>query len=634
MGLEAIISKAFGFFLPPPKLKLSEWAEKFAFLSAESAADPGKWRNIPYQVGIMDAISDPRIERVTVMKSARVGYTKIIGHAIGYYIHYDPCPIMVVQPTDLDAEGYSKEEVAPMVRDTPVLKELVSDAKSRNSGNTILQKQFPGGTLSLVGANSPRGFRRVSRRVVIFDEVDGYPPSAGAEGDQIKLGIRRTEYYWNRKIVAGSTPTTTALSRIEPMFESGDRRYFHVPCPHCKEFQVLKFPNLKWPDGEPEKAYFVCIHCQKPIDHSEKRGMVEAGKWIPEGEFTGHASFHIWAAYSFSPNATWGQLATEFLNAKKEGLESLKTFINTAVGETWKEKGDAPDWQRLYDRRELYAPGFIPSHEVVFITAGVDVQKDRLELEIVGWGKDKQSWSIDYIVIPGDTTSENTLQELDKIVNSTWAHKETGKVLPLKMLAIDSGYNTQHVYNWVRRHPINKVIAIKGQDEAALLIGTPSAVDISLAGKRIRRGVKLWPVGSSVAKGELYAWLKKEKALDGEKSSPGYCHFPQYSPDYFKQLTSEQLVVRIVKGHKKYQWEKTQDRNEALDCRIYARAAASIVGIDRFSEEHWEHLQGLAGEPVQKQSVKTQSGEAQRLLPSVTVEKEPRRDSWFNNRRR
>jgi phage terminase large subunit GpA-like protein len=588
-ALKALVREAIATFRPPPKLTLSQWAEEFAYLSAESAAEPGKWRNLPYQVGIMDAITDPLVERVTVIKSARVGYTKIVGHALGFFMHYDPCPIMVVQPTEADAEGYSKEEIAPMIRDTPVLRGLVSDAKTRDSGNTILQKQFPGGTLSLVGANSPRGFRRVSRRVVVFDEVDGYPPSAGAEGDQIKLGIRRTEYYWNRKIIAGSTPTTESESRISPMFEESDRRYFHVPCPHCGEFQVLKFPNMKWPENEPEKAYFSCVHCEKAIEHRDKKAMIEAGRWIPEREFNGHAGFHIWAAYSYSPNATWGHIAREFIEAKKQGTESLKTFINTVLGETWKEKGDAPEWERLYDRREAYPIGMVPPGGV-FLTAGADVQKDRIEVEIVAWGRGKESWSVDYRVLPGDTATEAPWAQLDALLNH---HFETawGAELPILALAIDTGFQTQQVYNWARRHPLSRVFPIKGRDDLPTIVGQPSAVDVEIRGRKIRRGLKVWPVGSSVIKSELYSWLGLRKPTDPlEAYPPGFMHFPQYGEEFFLMLTAEQLVAKLVKGFKRYQWVKTRDRNEALDCRVYARAAASVVGLDRYSEKSWDRL--------------------------------------------
>ncbi|MGA1718783.1 MAG: terminase gpA endonuclease subunit, partial [Aquiluna sp.] len=325
-------------FKPPEKLTLSEWADRYAFLSAESSAEGGRWHTLPYQKGIMDAITDPKVEQVTVMKSARVGYSKILNHTIAFHIHQDPCPIMLVQPTIEDAQGYSKEEIAPMLRDTPCLRGLVSESKAKDGANTILQKQFPGGTLSMVGANSPRGFRRVSRRVVLFDEVDGYPLSAGAEGDQIKLGIRRTEYYWNRTIVAGSTPTVKDFSRVERMFLQTDQRRYFVPCPDCGHMQYLKWPNIKWRDGDPETASYCCEKCGVWIPHSKKRWMVERGEWRPTAPGNGrHVGFHIWAAYSYSPNATWPNLVEEFLDAKNDA-EQLKTFVNTVLGETWEDE--------------------------------------------------------------------------------------------------------------------------------------------------------------------------------------------------------------------------------------------------------------------------------------------------------
>lgn len=585
-------------FRPPPKLSLTEWADAFAVLSAESAAEPGKWRTIPYQRGIQDAVTDPRIERITVMKSARVGYTKIIGNAIGYFIHYDPCPIMVVQPTESDAEQYSKEEIAPMIRDNPVLAGRVSDSKSRDSSNTILQKLFPGGSLSLVGANSPRGFRRVSRRVVIFDEVDGYPVSAGLEGDQIKLGIKRTEYYWNRKIIAGSTPTTNIHSRIKKLFDQGDQRYYFVPCPHCLEMQVLKFPNLKWPDGKPDEAGFECVNdgCKKIIEHRFKKWMIERGEWRQQSPNTnGHASFHIWSAYSYSPNSTWGDIAKEFLDAKAGGQEELKTFINVVLGEVWEEKGEAPDWERIYDRRQNYGMNRPPDPSV-FLTAGVDVQADRIELEIVAWARDRQSWSIDYRVIHGDTASDIPWQELSKVLHETWKHPR-GLDMRLAAMCVDSGFNTQHVYNWCRRQSPSRVFAIKGSDSLQALIGKPSKVDITVHGRTISRGFQIWPAGVSVAKTELYSVLRLPSAVDGGAYPRGYCHFPEYDSEFFKQLTAEQLVRRVAKGgYPKYEWEKTRARNEALDCRIYARIAAAAFGLDRFTDQQWDRLTADFGE--------------------------------------
>lgn len=575
---------------PPPKLSLSEWADENFYLSAESAAEPGRWKTIPYQKGMMDAITDPRTEQVSIIKSARVGYTKIVNATIGYFIHQDPCSILVAQPTVDDAKGYSKEEIAPMLRDCPELSKIVFEEAEeqgpRDSGNTILHKKFPGGVLSMVGANSGAGFRRVSRRVVIFDEVDGYPPSAGSDGDQIKLGIQRTSFFWNRKIIAGSTPLVAGVSRIESLFLAGDQRRYFVPCPQCEHMAPLVFKGehghrMEWPKDKPEEAFFSCQKNGCVIEHRSKRSMVERGEWRAAAPFHGHASFHVWAAYSYSPNATWGQLAQEFLAAKGKP-ETLRTFVNTVLGETWQESGEAPDWERLYSRREDYAIGTVPD-AVRFLTAGVDVQKDRFVFEVVGWGDGKQSWSIDAGVIPADTANESEWQRLNDLLNRTFT-SSTGAQHTVRMLAVDSGYNTQMAYNWARQHPMSRVIATKGVNTARTLLGSPTPVDVKVNGKRMARGYKVWPVGVDIGKTELYGWLRLPLPLDGELYPSGWCHFPEYGADFFQQITSEQLVKHVNErtGFAKYEWQLIPGReNHWLDCRVYARAAAALLGLDR-----------------------------------------------------
>jgi phage terminase large subunit GpA-like protein len=590
---------------PPPKLRLSEWADANFALSAESAAEPGRWRSLAYQRGIMNAITDPDVERVSVKKAARIGYTKMVDAAIGYYIHNDPCPIMVVQPTVEDAEGYSKEEIAPMVRDCDVLTSLVGaapprrgrpkkgakgESSTKTSAETILHKSFPGGVLSMVGANSGRGFRRVSRRVVIFDEVDGYPASAGNEGDPIKLGERRAEYYWNRKIIAGSTPLIAGASRIEELYNAGDRRRFYVPCPHCQHMDFLRFSQeygegegghlMKW-DDDPALAHFVCSNkdCGKKIEEASKRDMIEAGEWRAAGEFNGHASFSIWTAYSLSPNASWQQIAKEFLDAKNDPLK-LKTFVNTVLGETWQERGEAPEWERLRNRSGGYRIGTVPDG-VIVLTCGVDVQKDRFYYEVVGWGANKESWSIDAGEIHGETADEAAWQKLDDELLARAYFGVDGVAYTISQLAVDSGYNTQMAYAWARGKP--RVMTVKGQGGARLqLLGSPSKVDIKLNGQRVARGHKLWPVGVDVAKSEFYGWLRLD--LGDGKTPSGYCHFPGgYGDWYYKQITAEHMITtRSKAGLTKREWHVIPGRaNHILDCRVYSRAAAVRLGIDR-----------------------------------------------------
>jgi phage terminase large subunit GpA-like protein len=592
--MDEAVARAMRAWRPPPKLSLSEWADRHFVLSAESAAEPGRWKSLPYQRGIMDAITDPRVEHVTVMKSARVGYTSLFSAAIGYFMHQDPTTILVVQPTVEDAKNFSKETIASMLRDVPVLSTIaVRDLEERgpkSSSNTITHKAFPGGVLSLIGANSGSGFRRISRRVVLFDEVDCYPPSAGSEGDPIELGKRRSETYWNRKLVDGSTPLLAGSSRIAELFEAGDQRRYYVPCPHCGHMDFLVFRegprghHMAWPEGKPEEAYFVCSKNGCVIEHKHKREMVERGEWRADGEFHGHASFHIWAAYSYSPNSTWGHIAKEFTAANKAGPLKLQTFVNTVLGETWTERGEAPDWLRLYQRREHYPRATVPAG-VIVLTAGVDVQRDRLVVEVVGWGEDRQSWSVEFAVLPGDTAGDVPWRELDELLARGWPGAEGGEH-HIRCLAVDSGDQTQRVYGWARRHGMPRVIAVKGQASARAIIGTPSAVDVTVNGRKLSRGFKVWMVGVSILKSELYGLLRLEPPTkEGEPFPAGYCHFPEYGEDFFKELTAEHLVtVTRRNGTVVHEWQPIAGRqNHALDARCYARAAAALVGLDRYA---------------------------------------------------
>lgn len=600
---------------PPPRLSLSQWADQHFYLSPESSANAGKWHTLPFQRGIMDAITDPLVERITLLKSARVGYTKIINATLGYYAHQDPCPLTVVQPTLDDAREYSKEEIAPMVRDVPVLASLVSEAKSKNEDNTLLKKLFPGGSWSFIGANSARGFRRVSRRVMIFDEPDGYPPSAGAEGDQIELGIQRTQSYWNRKIIAGSTPTVEGKSRIAEMFEEGDQRRYHVPCPHCRHLDYLVFNQdrherghyMAWDDGKPETAHFVCRECTGRIGEEHKlwmqeeaerlvaAGSTEAG-WVAARPFNGHASFHVWTAYSFNAKATWVHIAAAFMAAAAAGPEKLRVFVNTWLGETWKEKGDAPEWKRLYDRRESYPIGTV-LRGGLFLTAGVDVQKDRIEWGVIAWGRGKRSWWVDYGVELGDTSSEANpvWQKLDALLARRF-RSETGVELPVAMLAVDANYNSQVVYAWARKYPMSRVIAVRGDHHnAKTFLGALTPVDVSINGTRLARGYKVWNIGVNLGKAELYGWLRLEKptAESGGEEPPGYIHFPEFGEVFFQGLTAEQLVTyRKKSGHLRTEWEVIKGRrNEPLDVWNYNRAAAAIAGLDRLQESDWLELE-------------------------------------------
>ena len=571
-NLAKLEKQAYLAFKPPKKLSLSEWADNYAYLSAESSAEGGRWRTLPYQKGIMDAITNPNVEQVTLMKSARVGYSKILNHLIAYHIHQDPCPIMVCQPTLDDCQSYSKEEIQPMLRDTPCLHGLVSDPKSKDGNNTLLQKNFPGGTLSLVGANSARGFRRVSRRIVLFDEVDGYPASAGTEGDQIKLGIRRTEYYWNRKIVAGSTPTIKDFSRIEKMFLQTSQMRYYVPCPECNHMQYLKWPNMKWRDNDPDTVAYACESCGCLIPHTKKRWMVERGEWRATAPGNPkHLGFHIWAAYSYSPNASWSNLVEEFLQSKDDP-EQLKTWINTILGEVWEESAASKvSADGLMERAgaETYKQG-IPPKAVLSLCLGCDVQDDRLSMSLWGIGRNEEMYLIDRKVIYGSPARADLWKQMDEVLMSEYIN-EDGKKMKIDSAAIDTGgHFTQEVYQYVRERGQLGLIGIKGMGQKGKPpLGRPSKVDINFSGKALKRGVQLFPVGVDVIKSTLHNRLKD--AEPGE----GYIHFyPTITNDYFQELTAERQVLKYKHGYQERIWVKKSDaRNEALDEFVYAYAA-------------------------------------------------------------
>jgi phage terminase large subunit GpA-like protein len=603
---------------PEPLLTISQWADRYRVLSQRASAEPGAWRTdrTPYLREIMDCLSPSSpIERVVFMKGAQIGGTECGNNWIGYVIHQAPGPMMAVQPTVEMAKRNSKQRIDPLIEESKALKELVRDHRSRDSGNTILAKEFPGGVLVLTGANSGVGLRSMAARYLFLDEVDGYPGDVDGEGDPVNLALARTRTFARRKLFMVSTPKIAGRSRIEKAYEESDQRRYWVPCPHCDEFQVLKFQRLQWPKGEPEKAVYLCEHCDRAIENFHKTHMLERGEWRPSAASDGKTvGFHLSSLYSPVGWFSWGQAARMFEEAQKSP-ELLQVFVNTVLGETWVEQGEAPDWRRLYDRREDYRIGVVPAGGL-FLTAGADVQKDRLEVEIVAWGRWKESWSVDYRVLEGDTSRQPVWGDLTKLFGETF-RTHSGVDLPIVKLAIDCGYAPTEVYGWAKQQGPGRVVVVKGDSRAPALVGLPSSVEVGPHGKRIRRGVRIWPVNSGLAKQELYRWLRLERPTEesGEPFPAGYCHFPRYNEEFFKQLTAEQLVTRVVNGYPKPEWQKMRERNEALDARVYAIAAAVIYGIDRFNDRRWQELED-AVKPVQPEAEPKRKPVFQPVLPS------------------
>lgn len=586
-----------GFFdglRPEPRLTVSEWADRYRMLAPTASSEPGEWRTsrTPYLREIMDKLSamDPTQE-IVVMKGAQLGFTEAGNNWVGYIIDVAPAPTLMVMPTDDTVKRNSKIRIDPMIEATPRLRQRIAPSRSRDSDNTARSKAFPGGVLIMTGANSAVGLRSMPVRYLFLDEVDGYPIDLEGEGSPIDLARARTRTFAKKKIFIVSTPTIEGKSVVETEFMMTDQRYFHVPCPHCGVMQVLKWARLKWESGNPQTAKYQCEACDELIEERFKTVMLEQGKWIatkPENENPNKVGYHINSLYSPFGWYSWAQAAEDWSKAQTD-TNKLKTFVNTVLGETWKEKGEAPPYMNLYNRREGYDQNKAPK-EVCFITVGVDVQKDRLELEVVGWCKGKRTYSLDYRAISGDTAKPEVWNELSKVVNESW-QREDGLVLPLTMMAVDTGYNTTHVYEFCRRYDPTRVIPVKGNDRQQLVVAPPRSVDITRAGKKVG-SVGVFQVGVSLLKSELYGWLKQEIGEDGLVPD-GYCHFPEYDMHYFKGLTAEELQFKIDRrGFKVYEWVKKFERNEPLDCRVYARAAAAVVGIDRFNEEHYDIIAG------------------------------------------
>lgn len=547
---------------PPPKLKISDWADTYRRLSPESSAEAGQWRTsrAPYQKEIMDAFNEPNIERIVVMTSSQVGKTEILLNAIGYYIDQDPSPMMCVQPTLQMGQSFSKDRLAAMIRDTDKIRDCVKDARSRDSGNTTMHKKFAGGHISIVGSNSASGLASRPIRILLMDEVDRYEASAGAEGSPVSLAIARTKTFSNRKIFLCSTPTIKGLSAIETAFEESDKRYYEVPCPECDHYQVLKWKNVVWDDDKPETASYACEDCGSVIDESKKQWMLKHGRWTPTAESSNTAGFHISELYSVW--SKWSDMAKNFLEAKKQP-EMLKTWINTALGESWEEQGDALDYEILLERRLNYDHTTIPE-DVLIITAGCDVQKDRIEVQTVGWGKQYEAWVIDYKIFWGDPNAQNVWSDLDAYLKKRYK-TESERFIPISCCTIDSGgHHTNMVYQYTKPRQSRRIFAIKGLSQA----GKPIANRPTFVGKN---KAVLYGVGTDTAKEAIFARL----SVAPEDSTLHFCL--DLDEEYFKQLTAEKRISKFVRGRKTLVWKQIRERNEALDTLVYNFAAIYIL---------------------------------------------------------
>lgn len=559
---------------PPPRLTVSEWADRFRMLSREASAEPGKWQTsrAPYQRGIMDALSEPMVERVVFVKASQVGATELLNNICGYFIDQDPGPMLVLMPTVDLAKAWSKDRLAPMLRDSPRLRGKVKDARSRDSENTILHKKFPGGQLTATGANSPSSLSSRPIRAVLCDEVDRYPISAGSEGDPVSLATKRTATFWNRKVVLASTPTIKDVSRIEAAWFESDRRRYYVPCPHCGESQVLRWKNLIWNKREergevrhePETACYMCRHCAATIEETDKPQMLADGAWVAENPGSRIAGFHISGLYS--PWTRWEELVVEWLAAQGH-VERMQVFINTVLGEAWEDREGTAVLEGLAKRAEKY-PADVPDG-VGILTAGVDVHPDRLEAQVVGWGEGEEAWLLGHWRIHGDTESEETWQRLDHYLLRKYRH-ESGADLRISATMVDSGAQTRTVYRFVRPRESRNVWAAKGTD-------TLAHAPLSRSSRRNRDGVKLWTIGTYSFKDTLFSRLRLQRP------GPRYIHFcaptdTGTDAEYFAQFGAEKAIIQRTGGMRVRKYVQVRDRNEAIDLWVLSIAALHALG--------------------------------------------------------
>lgn len=578
-----LLKATYELFRPPRRRTVSQWADENRILVSDSSSEAGRWRTdrAPYQREIMDAFTDPKIYEIDVMASAQVGKSEIQLNMIGEAVDEDPGPMMYVQPTKEMAEDYSKRRIAPMISACPTLREKFYAAKGKDSNNTISMKLFPGGSLAIIGANSPTDLASKPIRYLLCDEIDRFPDSAGTEGDPIALAERRTETFrHNRKIVKCSTPTIKGKSKIEKAFMKGTQEEWRTECPQCKSFSFIRFDDIRFDreefrDEDGKKDWIVtnarwrCPVCQREIPEAEAKRL--PAKWIarnPKALANGIRSFRLSAF--MSPWSDWRDIALSFLHAKDDP-QLLQVFHNTMLGESWELRESNSEPQQLYGRREHYNAQ-VPTG-VLVMTMGVDTQDNRLEYEIVGWDRDEQSWGILRGIIPGRPDAPGVWEEIDNLLEQEW-EMANGMTLRISATFVDSGgHFTSDVYRQCARREMRRVFAIKGEP------GDGKAyVRLMKKEKDAPKGTRFMIAVDSGKEAILYG-------AGVEEPGARFMHFPVgddrgYDLEFFRGLLSEKQMLVRRRGQNVITWEKVHERNEPLDCRNYARAAYKFF--------HWD----------------------------------------------
>lgn len=592
--LNAAISRAIAGIRPPEQLTVSQWADKKRKLSQESSAEVGQWRTsrTPYLKDIMDAFNDPILRHIAVVASSQVGKSECINNMIGYIIDQDPGSILFIQPTTIDAKDYSKLRIAPMIRDTKCLKNKVADPKSRESANTILQKSYPGGILTMCGSTEAHALCSKPIRYIFGDERDRWATSAGNEGDPWELATARQITFYNAKSVEVSTPTVKGASAIERAYGDGTMERWKTRCPHCEEYSEITFENIRFEYETTEvgndkvyditEIHYVCPCCGGVS--SEREIKAQPSKWVADNPdaYKQHQTRSFWLSSWVSPWASWKSTILQYLKAIGNS-KKMQVVYNTRFGLLWEDRGDLEDEESVMARREDYgtnedgSPVELPEG-VLYLTCGVDTQDDRLEYEVVGYGHFDESWGIKKGIIMGRPDTDEVWQRLDDIIDHVYRFK-SGIGLRVSTTFVDEGgHFTQDVRMRCRERLAKKVFAIKGRGGQDIPFTSPPKKQKIVVNGRALGMCWVYEIGVDAGKQLIMDNLRVQ--------SPGskYCHFPRrddYGPTYFKGLLSERLVYK--NGHKHpWQWEKIpgHERNEPLDCRDYANAAKKAASPD------------------------------------------------------
>lgn len=548
--------------------------------------------------------------------------TEIINNCIGRSQHLDPGPMLLVHPTIDMGRVWVNDRLEPMLRDTPILRQCLSSEHKGGASSSLdtpsqstMRKSFIGGYIAITGGNAPSGLAARPVRYLFFDDLDRFGPSAGKEGDQVILAMKRTTAFWNRRIVLSSTPGTEQDSRINKFYLQSDQRKYYVPCVHCQEKQVLVFDQLKCDmQGDEyltETVRYECLYCKQPMYERHKRAMLKHGQWRRHKKQRPTAVGRIagfWINELYSPWKTWSEVFNDWLTARTLGEEGEKTFRNTSLAEVWTPKGSAPQWETLSRKSEPYQTGVV-NDKVLFLTCGIDVQNDRVEMSIYGWGRDEECWLIDHMVLYGNTEMEAVWRQLSKELFKVYIQPSQNRALTILRGCIDTGHRQQQAYRFVRKHDV--MFATKGNSRFnARALTRPTKQDVKSTGQIVKQSVNLWSLGVSTIKEQMYSRMHLTADLQG----PHYLHYPASLPDdFFKQLTAEQLTTTYDSGYPVYKWKKTYARNEALDCLVLAYAACLIVGIDKIN---WEQVATPTTQTPDQQKIEDAVKEKRLLLVS------------------